>query len=67
VWDAPENPSAVRDWEVLRDLALDLDFYEPNEGSRAEDSSYFGDEQAEREIRAALGKLGAGKDSAVDS
>lgn len=63
VWDAPEDSSAGREWEILRDLAYDLDFYEPNETSRAESSSYFGDEQAEKEIEAALAKLKPEKDS----
>ena len=44
-------------WGVLHDLAYDLDFYEPDASKRQEDSSYFGDEQAEAIIREALRSL----------
>lgn len=46
-------------WEVLRELAYDLDFYEPNPLMRRESASFFGDAQAEQEIREALDKLKA--------
>jgi hypothetical protein len=43
--------------EILRDLAYDLDFYEPDPHARAEDESYFGDERALAEIQEALEKV----------
>jgi hypothetical protein len=43
--------------EVLRELAYDLDYYVPDERSRAEDPSYYGDDRVEQEIRSALRKL----------
>jgi len=46
------------EFEVLRDLAYDLDFYEPDVKLSAEDASFFGDERFEEEINAALRKLG---------
>ncbi len=43
--------------EVFGDLAIDLDFYEPDPTKRSEDPSYYGDERLEEEIRAAFNKL----------
>lgn len=43
--------------EILRDLAHDLDFYEPNIKMRAEDESYFGEEKVLAEIQIALSKI----------
>lgn len=43
--------------EILSELAYDLDFYEPNEDWRKENSSYYGDERLEQEIKLALEKL----------
>jgi hypothetical protein len=51
VWD-DENCD-----ELYADLALDLDFYEPDEKLRKEDPSYYGDERLEKEIRSVLEKL----------
>ena len=54
VWaNAEQFLSAPLD-DVLRDLAYDLDFYEPDPGKRAEDRAYFGDEQFRDLVRAAL-------------
>jgi len=57
VFDAPSSTTNTVEWQILRNLAYDLDFYEPDPQIRAEDSSYFGDEQAEREIRSALKEI----------
>lgn len=51
IWN-DENAS-----EVLSELAYDLDFYEPNEKSRKEDPSYYGDERLEEEIKLVINKL----------
>ncbi|MBK6730818.1 MAG: hypothetical protein IPG60_07590 [Bacteroidetes bacterium] len=45
--------------EILSELAYDLDFYEPNDELRKEDSSYYGDDRLEEEIRTAIQKLEA--------
>ena len=45
--------------EVFADLAIDLDYYEPDPVKRSEDPSYFDDERLEEEIRKALAKLNA--------
>ena len=55
VWDAERPEDAV--WEVLSDLAYDLDFWVPNPEWRKQDLSYYGDERLEAEIRSALEKL----------
>ena len=44
--------------EVLADLALDLDYFEPNEQWRREDPSFYGPDRAVEEIRSALARLG---------
>jgi hypothetical protein len=43
--------------EILSELAYDLDFYEPDEELRKEDSSYYGDNRLEEEIKLAIRKL----------
>lgn len=43
--------------EVLRDLAHDLDFYEPELQRRNEDPALFGDARAAGEIRQALEQI----------
>ena len=57
-WPA-ERPAEIgeRAWEILGDLALDLEYYEPNPEWRREDKSFYGDERAVAEIRAALERL----------
>ena len=42
---------------ILKDLAYDLDFYEPNEALRKQDHSYYDDERLEKEIRITIQKL----------
>ena len=57
VWEGldPSLPKAAQ--EVLRELAYDLDFFEPRRDVRAAVSSSHGPERLEREIREALKKL----------
>jgi len=43
--------------EILSELAYDLDFYEPNEKYQKENSSYYGDNKLEEEIRSVIQKL----------
>lgn len=42
---------------VLRDLAYDLDFYEPDPRVRGEDPAFFDDARAVDEIRSALQRI----------
>jgi hypothetical protein len=49
------------DVEVLRDLAYDLDYYEPDIAARAQSWSFFGEERAIEEITQALAQLRATK------
>ena len=53
--DEAEGPEEAL--EVLRDLAVDLDYYEQNPEWRARDRSFIDEERALSEIRAALSKL----------
>jgi hypothetical protein len=59
VWEGldPALPENVRD--VLRDLAYDLDFFEPRREVQSEDRALYGHERVEREFRDALEKLRA--------
>jgi hypothetical protein len=53
--DMEDEPDSLL--EVLRDLALDLEYYEPNPEYRKEDSSFYGNERLEQEIKKALQKI----------
>lgn len=53
IWNY-ENANAN---EILSELAYDLDFYEPNEKLRKVDSSYYGDDKLEEEVKLAIQKL----------
>jgi hypothetical protein len=56
VWKEPlRGSSAVQ--EILRDLAYDLEYYEPDPRARAEDSSFYDDERAIAEIEEALARI----------
>jgi len=57
VWNSAEIPEAAD--EILRELAYDLDYFEPSIGARAEDPSFFGEERAVAEIKKALERLRA--------
>lgn len=57
VWankDLHPDPEVVR---VIRDLAYDLDLFEPDDRVRAEDVALYGDARLEEEIRSVLRKL----------
>jgi hypothetical protein len=43
--------------EIAGDLALDLDFYEPNEELRKQDSSFYGSERLEEIIKTGIIKI----------
>ena len=43
--------------EILSELAYDLDFYEPNEEWRKQNSSYYGDIRLEELLKFAIQKL----------
>jgi hypothetical protein len=45
------------EWEILRDLAWDLSYYEPDPRFRAGNPSFYGEERLETEIEEALRKL----------
>lgn len=45
------------EFEILSELAIDLDFYEPDITIRKQDPSYYGDERLEKEIHEAIKKI----------
>ncbi len=53
----PEVSEAI--FDVMRELAHDLDYFEQDQKVRKEDGSYFGHKHLEDEIRTSLGKLNA--------
>ena len=44
-------------YEILSELAYDLDFYEPNEEWRKEDISYYGNQRLEELIKIGISKI----------
>jgi len=62
VWNGTEQLPEGSISEILEDLAYDLDYYVAAPDLRREDSSYYGDERLELEIRTVLSQL---KDSGV--
>lgn len=56
IWNGHDRKNE-RETAILSELAYDLDLYEPDETLRNEDSSYYGDERLEEEIKAALLRL----------
>jgi len=59
VWNDSPVPSEEWAWDILSELAYDLEFYVADETARREDPSYYGDDRAEAEIQGALAKLRA--------
>jgi hypothetical protein len=57
VWQGQERSIDKDTYNVLADLAYDLDFYEPDPVLRKEDATYYGQERLEREVKAALRRL----------
>jgi hypothetical protein len=57
VWSGldPSLPSIIAD--VMRDLAYDLDYFEPNPYMRSESASFYGHARFEEEVRSALQNL----------
>jgi hypothetical protein len=56
VWNLDASSDDFPELRVLRDLALELDYYKPDPAGRQQDGSY-GDEPLEAKIDAAIRKL----------
>ena len=56
VWDVAHNDED-KAWRVIRDLAYDLDFYEPDPMRRALDYSFYDKDGALKKITEAKDKL----------
>jgi hypothetical protein len=54
IWNAKASGKPNEVLNVLKELAYDLDFYQPDPALRQEDASYYGDERLVEEINAAL-------------
>ena len=57
VWNLDAPSEDFPQLRILRDLALDLDFYQPDPAKRREEGSAYGDEQLETKIRTAIREL----------
>lgn len=57
VWNLEPSSEDFPELRILRDLALDLDYYDPDPASRPADSARYGDPQLEAKIRSAIQKL----------
>ena len=55
--DAAAFGLSDHEWDVLTQLAQDLDYYEPNHQHRNESTLFYGDERVVREIQDALAKV----------
>jgi hypothetical protein len=59
VWDEAEAIQGASETQeqTVRDLAYDLDWYEPADRIRAEAPGFFGEDRARREIQQALAAI----------
>jgi len=60
VWATEKIGTDAEVERMLRDLAYDLDHFEPDERLRAGNPSLYGDTRLQREIQLALQRLGPG-------
>lgn len=56
-WRTPPVGVGQQAYDILADLAYDLDFFEPDPFVRVETTSYYGHGRLEEEIRTALRRL----------
>jgi hypothetical protein len=63
IWNATPHAKSSPQWEVLEELAYDLDYYQPDPRIRSENKSFYGDERALAEIKSTLLKLQSEKPS----
>ena len=59
VWESDEVLGNEASDEAFRDLAHDLDYYEPDAELRREDRSFYGDDRVEEELRSGVARLRA--------
>ena len=57
VWNLDASSEDFPEVRILRDLALDLDYYKPGPAGRQQDGSCYGDEQLEIRIGVAIQRL----------
>jgi len=57
VWSLEGSSDEFPELRILRELALDLDYYDPDPTSRQTDTSKYGDPQLEAKIAVAIQKL----------
>lgn len=57
VWDSETISGDTAAVEVVRELAYDLDYFEPDLEKRTEDDRYFGSDRLTSEVEQALQKL----------
>jgi hypothetical protein len=57
IWTLPSTDKQDPAFEILGDLAQDLDFYEPDPVVRREIPQYYGEDGLKKEIAAALARI----------
>ncbi len=67
VWETPETDDDASAWDLLIDLATDMEYYVPDPELRREHPSYFGDDRLIEEIQATLEKLEQAEESLRES
>ena|SRR2546430_16717292 len=60
IWNSHPLSGEEWAWGLLRDLAYDLDYYEPEVKEREDEASYFGEERCRELILSALKELQRG-------
>lgn len=54
VWNMKASDARV---EILKEMAYDLDFYQPDSKLRYEEDAYYGDERLEEEVAETLKRI----------
>lgn len=57
LWNMPGERDESPAWRILGDLAVDLEYYEPNLRHQRESASFYGDEELESLLRTRLNDL----------
>jgi|DewCreStandDraft_4_1066084.scaffolds.fasta_scaffold101742_2 hypothetical protein len=59
IWNTKAGGEPNEAFTILKELAYDLDFYQPDPALRKEDASYYGEERLVEEIADALKRIEA--------
>jgi hypothetical protein len=57
IWESKHTDQNSKEWKIYSDLALDLEYFEPDSKLRVEDYSFYGEEKLIELIQEALSNL----------